>query len=94
MRARARKVNRTFFQQKTNNYGLMRLLIAERSLKYNVCFKKTGTKRRSNTLLRFVPVLLKQTLQYELMKNNSFEYRIKFLILKDDIIERKTTKHL
>ena len=28
----------------------------------NVCFKKTGTKHNSNTLLRFVPVFLKQTL--------------------------------
>ena len=28
----------------------------------NVCFKKTGTKRSSNTLLRLVPVFLKQTL--------------------------------
>ena len=28
----------------------------------NVCFKKTGTKRSNNTLLRFVPVFLKQTL--------------------------------
>ena len=28
----------------------------------NVCFKKTGTKHSSNTLLHFVPVFLKQTL--------------------------------
>ena len=28
----------------------------------NVCFKKTGTKRSSVLLLRFVPVFLKQTL--------------------------------
>ena len=28
----------------------------------NVCFKKTGTKRSSNTLLCLVPVFLKQTL--------------------------------
>ena len=30
--------------------------------KSNVCFKKTGTKGSSNTLLPFVPVFLKQTL--------------------------------
>ena len=39
----------------------------------------------------------KQWSLYELMKNNSFvifEYKIKFLFLKDDIIEQKTTKHL
>ena len=35
----------------------------------NVCFKKTGTKRSSVTLLCFVPVFLKQTLNYPLIKN-------------------------
>ena len=38
----------------------------------NVCFKKTGTKHNSNTLLRFVPVFLKHTLSLWIVGDLNF----------------------
>ena len=37
-------------------------LIINQNQNYNICFKKTGTKGITNTLLLFVPVFMKQTL--------------------------------
>ena len=37
-------------------------LIINQNQNHNVCFKKTGTKGSTNTLLLFVPVFMKQTL--------------------------------
>ena len=41
---------------------------------YNVCFKKTGTKRSSVLQLRFVPVFLNQTLQWSFQEKKWFDF--------------------
>ena len=49
----------------------------------NVCFKKTGTKESINTLLRFVPVFLKQTLE---SKCTAVVMSLKYLDINQNVI--------
>ena len=58
----------------------------------NVCFKKTGTKRSSNTLLYFVPAVLKQTLIGNRKPDNSSNLNFSPSLLAIHLGTRKASK--